>query len=215
MNSARLNSEIELLLFDLDNTLYPQNLGLWAEIDQRIRNYVSIYLGVSPEEAHRVQKEYWLAYGTTLAGLMSEFQIDPDPYLDYVHDLDVTGFLGPNPALNQTLAALPQRKAIFTNASSDHARNILSTLDILPQFEALIGMAEVGYVCKPNPLAYERCLAALKVDPRRCVFIEDSAGNLPPARALGMTTVLIGEPAQGDADFYLQSVEDIHTLFAA
>ena len=174
----------------------------------------SASLGVSSEEAHDVQKRYWLAYGTTLAGLMEEHDIDADRYLSYVHDIDASTYLRPNPELAEVLAALPQRKAIFTNATSDHARNILTVLDILPHFEALIGMTEVGYLCKPNPLAYERCLAAIGVDARRCMFIEDSADNLIPAQTMGMTTVLIGEPEQGQADYYLRRIEDIGTLFS-
>ena len=39
--------------------------------------------------------------------------------------------------------------------------------------------------------AYRRLLSRHEMDPGRCVFIEDSAHNLEPAAALGMTTVWV------------------------
>lgn len=205
--------DIDLLLFDLDNTLYPRGLGLWAEIDRRILAFVCQTLNLPPDEAKAVQKHYWRTYGTTIMGLMAEHNVDPEPYLAYVHDFDAGSYLQPNPALAAALAGLPQRKAIFTNATAAHARNVLSALDVLPYFDLLVGMNEIGYVSKPQPLAYERCLALLDTLAGRCLFIEDSAVNLPPARQLGMRTVLIGTPVQGEADFYLTRIEDVGSLF--
>jgi len=147
-------------------------------------------------------------------GLMCEHGLAPQPYLEYVHDFDVGRYLQPNPELAAVLATLPHRKAVFTNATSKHARNVLSALGVLAYFERLIGVEEVGYIPKPQPAAYERCLALLDVPACRCLFIEDSAVNLPPARALGMKTVLIGPKTAGEADFYLERIEHIGRLFA-
>mgnify|MGYP000078263613 CR=1 FL=1 len=44
--------------------------------------------GVGKTEADRLRQHYWDAYGTTLAGLMREHDIDPAPYLTDVHDID-------------------------------------------------------------------------------------------------------------------------------
>lgn len=205
--------DIDLILFDLDNTLYHRHDGLWAEIDKRILTYVCQTLALEPDEARVLQKRYWRQYGTTLMGLMCEHGIPPQPYLDYVHDFDVSRYLQPNPELAAILATLPQRKAVFTNATSKHARNVLSALGLLSFFEMLIGVEEVGYIPKPQRAAYERCLALLNVSADRCLFIEDSAVNLPPARALGMKTVLIGSATEGEADFYLDRIEAIGQLF--
>ncbi len=206
-------SDIDLLLFDLDNTMYPRDLGLWQEIDKRILDYVCELLDLPAQEASAVQKRYWKAYGTTIMGLMDEHGVDPAPYLAYVHDFDARRYLQPNPRLAHMLALLPQRKAIFTNATSDHARNVLGALGVLPYFNQMVGMGEIGFVSKPHPLAYERCLALLGVAAERCLFIEDSAVNLTPARAMGMRTVLLGQPDQGEADFYLAYIEELGALF--
>ncbi|NOX63170.1 MAG: pyrimidine 5'-nucleotidase [Chloroflexi bacterium] len=206
-------AHVELLLFDLDNTLYPRDLGLWREIDRRILDYVCRTLGLPPEEARRVQKYYWRTYGTTISGLIAEHQVDPVPYLEYVHDFDATVYLQPNRKLARILAALPQRKAIFTNATAEHARNILTALDVIEHFDPLIGMDDVGYISKPDPRAYERCFAMLGVAPEHCLFLEDSPKNVVPAREMGALTALVGAE-RGEADYHLDRIEDLAQLFA-
>jgi len=204
--------DVDLILFDLDNTLYPHGLGLWKEIDDRIRLFVAQFLGLSLSEAEVVQKRYWQSYGTTIAGLMAEYDIDPSQYLVFVHDVPLQRYLRPNLALDALLTALPQRKAIFTNATARHARNVAAALGIDHHFQQMIGFEEVGFLSKPHPLAYERCLALVGAAPARCVFIEDSAVNLPPARALGMKTVLVGPPT-AVADHAIPHIEALGQLF--
>jgi HAD superfamily hydrolase (TIGR01509 family) len=43
---------------------------------------------------------------------------------------------------------------------------------------------------KPDPAVYELAAAQLGLPPEDCVFVDDLPGNLKPARALGMATVL-------------------------
>lgn len=205
--------DVDLILFDLDNTIYPKDLGLWRLIDGRIKAYVSRELNLPPEEAAVVQKRYWRLYGTTIIGLMNEHDVDPEPYLAYVHDVDVDRYLKPNAELKRVLAALPHRKAIFTNATAAHARNVLAAMDILEHFDPLVGMHETHYISKPDPRAFAYCLALLDAPAHRCLFIEDSPTNLAPARELGMTTVLVGRPGQGEADYHIDRIEDIGPLF--
>ncbi|NJN05612.1 MAG: pyrimidine 5'-nucleotidase, partial [Rhodobacteraceae bacterium] len=73
-------------VFDLDHTLYPPSAGLFDLIEVRMTDYVMQALGVERTEADRLRKHYWATYGTTLAGLMREHDVDPAPYLTDVHD---------------------------------------------------------------------------------------------------------------------------------
>ena len=57
----------------------------------------------TPEEAQRVQKDYYQRYGTTLRGLMVEHGIAPDDFLEYVHDIDHSP-VEPDPALAAAIA---------------------------------------------------------------------------------------------------------------
>jgi putative hydrolase of the HAD superfamily len=204
------------LCFDLDNTLYPLSNGLWEVIDERIQAYVARTLHLPPEEARRVQKHYWRQYGTTLAGLMAEHGVEPGPYLAYVHDFDVSPYMGPNPRLRALLQALPHRKLIFTNASSTHAHNVLRVLGVEDCFEYVIGVEDVDYIPKPDPRAYEACQAKTGVEPRQSMFIDDLPENLKPAKAMGMVTVLItarGRRRYDYVDYYLSAIEDLAGLF--
>ena len=211
---ARL-AQIEWICFDLDNTLYPLSNGLWQVIDRRIQEYVARTLHLPMDEAKRIQKHYWRQYGTTLAGLMAEHGVEPGPYLAYVHNFDVSPYMGRNPRLRALLTALPQHKLIFTNASSEHAHNVLRVLGVEDCFEYVIGVEEVDYIPKPDPRAYELCRAKTGVDPSKSMFIDDLPDNLKPAKALGMVTALVtqGKRRFDFVDYYLTRIEDLAVLF--
>jgi putative hydrolase of the HAD superfamily len=125
---AKAFAHVETWVFDLDNTLYPHDLNLWQQIDDRIRAYVSDFLKVSPDEAFRVQKDYYKKYGTTMRGLMTEHGIAPDAYLDFVHKIDHSP-LEPNAVLGDALEQLPGRKLILTNGTKAHADAVMKRLD--------------------------------------------------------------------------------------
>ena len=63
-NTPRQFSHIDTWVFDLDNTLYPHHVNLWHQVDARIGEFVGAFLGVSPEEARRIQKDYYRRYGS-------------------------------------------------------------------------------------------------------------------------------------------------------
>jgi putative hydrolase of the HAD superfamily len=207
--------QVDWLCFDLDNTLYPLSNGLWQVIDQRIQEYVAKTLDLPLDEAKKVQKQYWRQYGTTLAGLMAEHGVQPGPYLAFVHNFDVSPYMGPNPRLTALLAALPQHKLVFTNASSEHAHNVLRVLQIDSFFEYVIGVEEVDYIPKPDPRAYEKCRQITGIDPTRSMFIDDLPENLKPAKAMGMVTALVSsrKPVHADfVDYHLTCIEDLGAI---
>jgi putative hydrolase of the HAD superfamily len=177
-------------VFDLDNTLYPHHLNLWQQVDVRIRNYIVGLLKVSHDEAFRLQKDYYKRYGTTLRGLMKEHGLEPDEFLDIVHQIDYSP-LTPNPALGAAIVELPGRKLILTNGTRHHAEEVLRRLGIEKHFEDIFDIKSAELEPKPNAPVYERFLARHKVDPRKAVLFEDLARNLEVPHALGMTTVLV------------------------
>ena len=177
-------------IFDLDNTLYPPSIDLFGQIDERMRDYIAGYLGLHPEEAYRIQKRYFFDYGTSLRGLMHVHGMDPAPFLEHVHDIDVT-LLHPSPQLEAALAALPGRKLVYTNASTRHAERVMDRLGITHHFEAVFDIVEAGYEPKPEPRPYSSLVRRFGFDPGAAVMVEDMARNLVPAAALGMTTVWV------------------------
>jgi epoxide hydrolase-like predicted phosphatase len=63
-------------------------------------------------------------------------------------------------------------------------------VDLLGElFDAWVISGEVG-LRKPDPAIYELAAERLGLSPDDCVFVDDLPGNLKPARAMGMATVL-------------------------
>jgi putative hydrolase of the HAD superfamily len=188
--AARGFAAVETWVFDLDNTLYPHHLNLWQQVDERIREYVAKFLRVTHEEAFRVQKDYYRRYGTTMRGLMTEHGLQPDAFLEMVHQIDHSP-LTPNPTLGAAIEKLPGRKLIMTNGTRQHAEMVLQRLEIRRHFDDVFDIAAADLDPKPMPQVYDRFLARYGVDPKRAAMIEDLARNLEVPHALGMTTVLV------------------------
>jgi len=182
--------KIESWIFDLDNTLYPAECNLFAQIDQKMGAFISELLDVDLVEARRVQKDYYFRYGTTLNGLMQEHKLDPHRYLDYVHDIDHS-VLPESPQLKDALSNLPGRKFIFTNGSKKHGEDVATKLGILDEFEAVFDIAAADFTPKPHRSAYERFLSRHNVAPQQAIMFEDLHHNLKEPFLMGMQTVLV------------------------
>jgi putative hydrolase of the HAD superfamily len=187
---ARTFSHVTTWIFDLDNTLYPHHLNLWQQVDERIRDYIAAFLGMTHDDAFRLQKDYYRRYGTSMRGLMTEHGMKPDEFLDFVHQIDHSP-LEPNPALGTALERLPGRKLILTNGTRKHADAVMRRLDIHGHFEDVFDIVAAELEPKPSQKTYERFLARHDVDPARAAMFEDLARNLAVPHALGMTTVLV------------------------
>ena len=193
----------EAWVFDLDNTLYPARSNLFSQVDRRMTRFIADLLGLDSESAYRLQKSYLHRHGTTMRGLMDEHGMDPGPFLDFVHDIDL-GPIAPDPVLDQALARLKGRKIVFTNGPTDHALRVMDKLAVAHHFEAVFDIVAADYVPKPEPRAYAALIRRHRLTPANTVMVEDVARNLRPAAALGMTTVWVraededeGEDAAG------------------
>lgn len=191
MNSSHPDlSHIDTWIFDLDNTLYPASANLFVQIDVKMKAFISRLLDVSLDEAYVIQKKYYHQHGTTLCGLMLNHDVDPEAFLDFVHDIDHT-VLDQHPTLGAVIKSLPGRKLIHTNGSANHARDVLEALGIGDCFEAIFDIRAGDYVPKPDPESYRRFLASHAFKPETSIMFEDSVKNLKPAAEMGMVTVLV------------------------
>jgi putative hydrolase of the HAD superfamily len=190
MTIPRAFDHIDTWVFDLDNTLYPHHVNLWQQVDARIGAFVAAWLKVSPEQARKIQKDYYLRYGTTMRGMMTEHGVHADDYLAYVHEIDHSP-LEPNPAMGAAITRLRGRKLILTNGSTDHAGKVLERLGLTTHFEAVFDIIAAELEPKPAPQTYQKFLKLHGVDPANATMFEDLARNLVVPHQLGMTTVLV------------------------
>jgi putative hydrolase of the HAD superfamily len=190
MKMLRSFGDVDTWVFDLDNTLYPHHVNLWQQVDARIGEFVSAWLKVSREEARRIQKDYYLRYGTTMRGMMTLHGVRADDYLSYVHQIDHSP-LEPNPAMGAAITKLPGRKLILTNGSVDHVDKVLERLGLTTHFDGVFDIIAAELEPKPAPQTYQRFLKLHDVDPAKATMFEDLARNLVVPHQLGMTTVLV------------------------
>jgi putative hydrolase of the HAD superfamily len=178
-------------VFDLDNTLYPRECNLFAQIDSLITTYM---MGVSQlpfEEARTLQKAYYRDFGTTLNGLMQRHSVDPDHFLKTVHAIDYSP-VPADPALIEVIRALPGRKFIFTNGDIGHARAVLGRLgECAGLFDDIFDIRAMNYRPKPWPEAYDAFLAAHGIDATQSAMFDDLEKNLLVPHEIGMTTVQV------------------------
>lgn len=186
-------------VFDLDNTLYPHHVDLFAQIDRNMTAYVSAMLNLSREDARALQKQYYFEHGTTLQGLMLHHGVDPTDFLEKAHAINYE-VLAPDVELGEAIKALPGRKFIFTNGSVKHAEMAARALGIFDHFDDVFDIVAAEYVPKPAGATYDKFMALHRVDTNHAVMFEDLPRNLIVPKTLGMKTVLL-TPRDGDHEF--------------
>lgn len=188
-------ANIDVWIFDLDNTLYPSRANLFDLIDARMTDYIARLRGCDMADARQMQKAYFRDYGTTLAGLIADHGTDPHEFLDYVHDIELDR-IDHDSRLVAAISHLPGRKLVFTNGDAPYAQRVLDKLGLGESFEAVHDIHAMNYVPKPAAVSYAAMCQRWAIDPTRALFAEDMVRNLAPAKALGMTTVWINSGSE-------------------
>lgn len=208
--------ETKAWIFDLDNTLYPAECNLFAQVDQRMGEFISNYLDIPFDEARHLQKTYYRKFGTTLSGLMQVHGLKPQAFLDYVHDIDVS-MVPHSPDLAIAIRTLPGKKYIFTNGSRRHAENVAGKLGVLDEFDGVFDIHAADYVPKPDRSAYDMFLKVHDVDASHASMFEDMPHNLEAPHSLGMTTILVhssyyDHPIQHEITSWESPPEHVHHM---
>ena len=177
-------------IFDLDNTLYPSECKLFIEIEHRMGEFIARLLGVSYQQAQHLRLTYYRQFGTTLSGLIQVHRVEPKAFLDYVHDIDLTG-VAEHPELRTAIGRLPGRRLIFTNGSRGHAERVATKLGILDLFEDICDIEACSFTPKPDAAAFDHMIRAHSVVSADAAMFEDMPHNLEVPHVLGMTTVLV------------------------
>lgn len=199
-------------LFDLDNTLHNAAPHIFPHINRAMTDYVARTLGVDHEDANRIRLDYWVRYGATLTGMMRHHGTDPRHFLHHTHQFtELRPLVVFDHGLKAMLKKLPGRKIVFSNAPRAYAAAVLKILNIHPLFDALWAIEHLRFRPKPTSAGFHRLLHGERLNPARCIMVEDTAENLHTAKRLGMRTVLVSRAARipDYVDLRIQSVLDL------
>ncbi|MCK9182127.1 MAG: HAD hydrolase-like protein [Fibrobacteraceae bacterium] len=204
------NDPPRIWLFDYDLTLYgEEERAVLNSLDRRIALFVQNTVGVSWEESQKIRKEFWLKYGTTLAGLQACYGTKPDDFFDFIHDPSTLVYPAFAPKKRELLLSLKGRRFVFTNGRSDWSRTGCEKMGILDCFEKIIGLQELNWIGKPSDSSYGKMEEILEnagcivpgYDPSLIVLLEDSLKNLEGAHRRGWTCVWVNPVSEERADF--------------
>ena len=185
-----LKDKVKTWIFDLDNTLYSADSGIFQQVHTLMGDFVSKHLNIELAEAKDLQRKYYKLHGTTLRGMMDNHGVDPDHFLSEVHKLDYS-IVGPNKELNLELEKLVGRKIIYTNANRQHADDILKRLELSNMFEEIFDIKNANYIPKPELTPYQQVINDYSIEASTTVMFDDIAKNLVPAKKVGFTSVWI------------------------
>jgi putative hydrolase of the HAD superfamily len=205
--------EINVILFDLDNTLYDPQSGLLEAGDRTITEFIAERLGIPWEEADRLRVRTWTEYGATARGLEVEFGVPQREFFaGSIERVEIGEYVTPCPELRGMMEALPQRLYVFTNAPSIYARRTLAALGIADLIEDVFDIEATGGRPKPECQCYDHVVEEIGAPPERIVLLEDTEANLEPAAELGMLTVKVGPPPPEGEHLYLEELMDLPEL---
>lgn len=180
------------LVFDLDNTLYNADTGVFQLVNERISRYLTERIGMSSSKASAFRVHAIHHFGTTLRGLRVYYpEVKPLDFLEYCHSVPLHKYLAPDPDLRRLLERLPQRKIIFTNSDKGHTQRVLEILGIQDQFDAWVTIESLSFIPKPLWESYAVLTKIVGHVPSRAVYLDDMIINLKQARRWGFQTVWV------------------------
>ena len=121
-------------------------------------------LGVDQARANHLRTHYWHTYGTTLAGLMREHDLDPGPYLHDVHEISFEALV-PDPNLAARIKALPGRCIVYTNGTARYAERVIAARGLDGLFQAVYGVEHAGFLPTPERAPHEMGMGTVHVAP--------------------------------------------------
>ena len=186
----KFKEKVNTWIFDLDNTLYSADSGIFQQVHKLMGEFISKNLSMEISEAKKLQSKYYKQHGTTLRGLMDNHGIDPDHFLDEVHRLDYS-IVGSNKILNEELHKLEGRKIIYTNANKKHVIDVLDRIDLSNFFDEIFDIKMANYIPKPELKPYEQIINLFNIEPESSAMFDDIAKNLVPAKKVNFTSVWI------------------------
>eukprot|EP00434_Breviolum_minutum_P003428 symbB.v1.2.003016.t1/scaffold113.1/size324549/14 len=210
-------AEIDAVLLDVDDTLYPVSSGFSDHRNgEVICKFMVENLGFETAESAKILRdEYFQRYHSTMKGLniATEEGRLPKPFKQeelgqyWADHCDYEKFIRADPVQIEVIRSLAEdvglKMAVFTNSPKKYALKCLEFLGVRKYFpdDRVFAVEDVLPACKPQPEAFKKVLDAIGAVPERTVMFEDSMKNIRACKALGIHTVLVheGDEAGGEA----------------
>jgi len=196
---SSLVNKIDTWIFDLDNTLYSADSGIFQQVHQLMGKFIQEFLNIDLQKAKEIQKKYYKKHGTTLRGMMDNYGVDPDHFLEEVHKLDYS-IVSSNDKLNEELKKLKGKKIIYTNANKKHTLNVLERIKLSNFFDEIFDIKMANYIPKPEMKPYEQIIKDFDLNPSTSAMFDDIAKNLVPAKKVGFTSIWINAGYENFSD---------------
>tara|TARA_X000000368_G_scaffold286149_1_gene227257 strand:+ start:730 stop:1407 length:678 start_codon:yes stop_codon:yes gene_type:complete len=196
---SSLVNKIDTWIFDLDNTLYSADSGIFQQVHQLMGKFIQEFLNIDLQKAKEIQKKYYKKHGTTLRGMMDNYGVDPDHFLEEVHKLDYS-IVSSNDKLNEELKKLKGKKIIYTNANMKHTLNVLERIKLSNFFDEIFDIKMANYIPKPEMKPYEQIIKDFDLNPSTSAMFDDIAKNLVPAKKVGFTSIWINAGYENFSD---------------
>ena len=179
---------IKNILFDCDGVLYQDLEAVFGQVSKKMTKYISSKLDIDLIKEKELQTNYFHKYNTSLNGLMIHHNIQPEEFLKYVHDIDLS-FMNKDQVLRNELEKLNTKKFVFTNGSKEHVKNINEHLGRDYLFDGIFDIVDAEFHPKPEAKAFDLMVKKFNINPKETIYIEDIAKNLSIAKERGSTTV--------------------------
>ena len=187
-------------IFDLDNTLHDASPHIFPHINRSMTAYLQQHLQLDEAAANALRVHYWQRYGATLSGLVRHHGIKPEHFLWQTHQFPELGrMVLREPRLRHVLKRLPGKKLVFSNAPQRYAEAVLKLLRVDDLFDDVFAIEHAHFRPKPQMAGFVRLLRKHRLNPARCVMVEDSVENLYTAKRLGMRTVWVNATPRSPA----------------
>ena len=115
-----------------------------------MQKFISNKLKISENEAFNIQKKFYKKYGSTLFGLMRNFNCEPEEFLRFVHDID---FRNLNKSISLRKNSFSSwKKILYTNGDADYAKKLLNALGLDGIFYDIFDIRKSNYIPKPRKI---------------------------------------------------------------
>lgn len=183
------------IIWDLDNTLYRYTPEFSDILDGVMAKVLieDFGLSLSFDEAKKLVKESYKIYRDGGALFYKEYGIDEMDFYYAYHENVPVELIKPYDGLLEKLQDLNLPQYIFTYSTRKLAEKILKQIGLFEFFKDRIYSIEDFDNLKKNeaPNVYYWLCEKIGIDPKDCIFVDDSYSNLKYPKQIGMTTVRI------------------------